>query len=1165
MGAAASRFQAIGLVSNAPPPTFWGAIPKGQQTFNGVPFLIKERIAVTGLTDARNGLFHPVRQEVALHRKADQIHLLLGAQSDEKVGVPIATVSLHYANGTERSLRLCQGVQVQSWTRERRERTEPLLDPNSVLAWSGPVEDTDRPGTSVQLYHTLFANPLPEEEIVNLELVSLFSRMTPFLCGLTLESGGDPMAPAFLHKARVMRRSLELAETNYHDQLIFRVRDAQNQSVISNAVAGLTLSDEESTFYFGRATADATGVIRLAFPPQQTLGYSAVVQAPGHVPVVVSSTVTNGGRLQRESEVQLERGARIGGVVQDTQGRPVRDATISIFQVTPIGPREYTRVDHETVSSDAEGRWSSESVPAGFTNFSFAVSHPTHRGRIHRQTGGGGNDPREAVDAAALGAGKAVLVVLEPLLVTGTVLDAAGESCPKAKVRLLDANRSEIASTLTDAQGRFSLPAEQEGEVWLAASASGHAVRTQSLQLDSETAPVQLRLVKAQPLRGRVMDQTQQPVVGAKVRFEDRNGTGGLPWQTFTDAAGRFVWETPPEGDIMFYISATNYNSTRMSFGGYGTGEHIIQLRKQSRVIGHVVDARTGKPIEEFQVVRGRSYNPDEPMRWERYDSVRGRKGAFSIRLEEYSSVRSQVLVESPGYMPQASPVYSKPGVYSNDFRLETGRGLSGVVQRPDGTPVPGVTVALVDSGETVGMERPGELRRNGNGPAFQRSSPTGHFEFPPKYDPHTVLAATEDGFAQAPASNVMATGKLVLQPWARIRGVLRVPAGPGPERLVRLQSAGRYAEEGRVYPALDLAIPVPPDASGNFVFEKVPPGERKVYLHYRIGERDSGRIALSHGVPVTVKPGATVDVVLGGKGRRVIGRVVPVGADPQDLDWQRDVQQMTSIITMPPALQQPPSITPNMTEEQQQDAWREYNLRQMAFWRTAEGRKSEREQRSYALLFDTNGTFRVENVEPGDYSIYFHITNPERGQNYYETIGSQSVNVTIPPGQPDEVFDCGAHTVPIRGMMRLGRPAPRFEIKSFDGKTVKLEDFQGKFLLLDFWASWAGTRSLDVRMLKEVNDTYGRDPRFALLGLNFDPQRKDAERVIEQTGLKWLQCYLGNWGSTELPGSFGVQGLPEALLIDPEGKIVARSLRGSSIRNTVRNQLGPAQTKPGG
>src|SRR6185503_755961 len=180
-------------------------------------------------------------------------------------------------------------------------------------------------------------------------------------------------------------------------------------------------------------------------------------------------------------------------------------------------------------------------------------------------------------------------------------------------------------------------------------------------------------------------------------------GAGGAPWQSLTDENGRFAWESPPESEMMFFISATNYGSTRVSFGSSSSGEHAIQLRKQSRVMGRVVDAETGKPIEEFQVLRGRAYNYDEPMRWERYDSVRGRKGTFSMRLEEYSSARSQVLVEAPGYVPQASPVYRKPGVYTNDFQLTKGRGIGGVVLLPDGTPAAGVTVALVDSGETVG------------------------------------------------------------------------------------------------------------------------------------------------------------------------------------------------------------------------------------------------------------------------------------------------------------------------------------------------------------------------------------------------------------------------------------------------------------------------------
>jgi len=78
----------------------------------------------------------------------------------------------------------------------------------------------------------------------------------------------------------------------------------------------------------------------------------------------------------------------------------------------------------------------------------------------------------------------------------------------------------------------------------------------------------------------------------------------------------------------------------------------------------------------------------------------------------------------------------------------------------------------------------------------------------------------------------------------------------------------------------------------------------------------------------------------------------------------------------------------------------------------------------------------------------------------------------------------------------------------------------------------------------------------LVMIGLNFDHESKTAETAITQGGMKWTQCYAGGWGQTTLASSYGIQGLPEVVLIDPEGKIVAKNLRGSAIRNSVRNNL---------
>src|SRR5207244_1651245 len=96
------------------------------------------------------------------------------------------------------------------------------------------------------------------------------------------------------------------------------------------------------------------------------------------------------------------------------------------------------------------------------------------------------------------------------------------------------------------------------------------------------------------------------------------------------------------------------------------------------------------------------------------------------------------------------------------------GRVLHAETRNPfeDGTPVPNATVVLVDSSDSAYMDRPGELRRTGSSGDFQRSDLRGHFEFAPKFEAHTLVAAHDKGYAEVRASNILATGSVVLQPW---------------------------------------------------------------------------------------------------------------------------------------------------------------------------------------------------------------------------------------------------------------------------------------------------------------------------------------------------------------------------------------------------------------
>jgi peroxiredoxin len=161
-----------------------------------------------------------------------------------------------------------------------------------------------------------------------------------------------------------------------------------------------------------------------------------------------------------------------------------------------------------------------------------------------------------------------------------------------------------------------------------------------------------------------------------------------------------------------------------------------------------------------------------------------------------------------------------------------------------------------------------------------------------------------------------------------------------------------------------------------------------------------------------------------------------------------------------------------------------------------------------------------------------------------------------IPGGRSDEPLDIG--TVELKTVTRLkaGDDAPAFSIKTVDGKPLKLADFKGKYLLLDFWATWCGPCVAETPHLKAAFEAFGKDDRFAMLGLSLDPKPEDPKTYAEEKGLAWSQGFLGEWASTNVPERYGVRGIPSIWLIGPDGKVLARDLRGDRIKEAVADAL---------
>ena len=217
-------------------------------------------------------------------------------------------------------------------------------------------------------------------------------------------------------------------------------------------------------------------------------------------------------------------------------------------------------------------------------------------------------------------------------------------------------------------------------------------------------------------------------------------------------------------------------------------------------------------------------------------------------------------MIEAPGYMPVLSEAFTKPGWYTNDFALKKGKGIGGTIVLANGEPVPNCGVVLVDPGNSASLDPNSEFRANyGNGD-FVRTDAQGHFEFPPKAELQTLMAAHDKGFVQVQTDKLPADGKIALRPWGYITGVVKV--GPKAEgQLVILQSLyRRYGEEGRQGPALSLYQRGTTDAQGHFSFNKVPPGDRTVGLYYELRRTTANSSyttsSSSHAVPIAVKAG---------------------------------------------------------------------------------------------------------------------------------------------------------------------------------------------------------------------------------------------------------------------------------------------------------------------
>ncbi|HWV65883.1 redoxin domain-containing protein, partial [Chitinophaga sp.] len=129
------------------------------------------------------------------------------------------------------------------------------------------------------------------------------------------------------------------------------------------------------------------------------------------------------------------------------------------------------------------------------------------------------------------------------------------------------------------------------------------------------------------------------------------------------------------------------------------------------------------------------------------------------------------------------------------------------------------------------------------------------------------------------------------------------------------------------------------------------------------------------------------------------------------------------------------------------------------------------------------------------------------------------------------------------------------FAIPSLNGQSVRISDFKGKYLFIDFWASWCGPcRAENPNVLRAYNDF--KEKNFTVLGISVDEQGDKWKEAVEKDKMPWTQVSDLKGMASEVAKYYGILAIPSTMLLDPEGRIITTNLRGEKLHEELRKIL---------
>lgn len=141
-----------------------------------------------------------------------------------------------------------------------------------------------------------------------------------------------------------------------------------------------------------------------------------------------------------------------------------------------------------------------------------------------------------------------------------------------------------------------------------------------------------------------------------------------------------------------------------------------------------------------------------------------------------------------------------------------------------------------------------------------------------------------------------------------------------------------------------------------------------------------------------------------------------------------------------------------------------------------------------------------------------------------------------------------------MRERMKEGNPAPEFTFQNEKGKTVNIKKLKGKVIVLDFWASWCGPCRKEIPNVKKYYAEY-KDKGVQFLSVSIDAKKDAWTKALKEEQMPWMQGWTPDAGKAVM-NTYQFGGIPFIILIDKDGNIYRKNLRGEEIKNAIDDCL---------